>query len=390
MKTKWQLSMAIALILLFVNSVISCSIPASIDASQLVIEVDENGLSINKNRFNTDSTLDDYIKVLGNPSRVTELMNTIHTYDDVGIRLYQPPDTNKVISVGIDFSNRSYQFWPKHTFEGVLTIGPLSIDSSFPSDSLRSIPGLTLEDLGFEVYRGTLGSIILIFDYRESRQRLDSLAISFSESSRESTTPAEPTPLEEGWVRIVIEDVGSIDYPTDFLELQSEEYRDVAKESYQILELGKSDFTLQQVGLNDLLPSAFDEYRRVVFRTVYMNPGEEVLRANEKYTMSREELAELENQLIDGLLQEYKTLKTIGLENKLVESISLKIMEINGMFPMVHTYKRQLNDNPVVLVQTYVFQNYDRIHNLSFSCRVVDEEECRDVYEKILYSFRLR
>ena len=68
---------------------------------------------------------------------------------------------------------------------------------------------------------------------------------------------------------------------------------------------------------------------------------------------------------------------------------TLEIKEVNGMYPLVHTYKRQLNDNPVVLVQNYMFQNYDMIHYLVFSYRVEDEEECKDIYEKILASFRL-
>jgi len=379
----------IPLVLVLVLGLIlsGCAKPAP---APLVVEVDENGLSINKNAFNMDSTLDDYIRVLGFPPRVTELMNTIYTYDDVGIRLYQPPDTNRIISVGIDFSNLSYQFSPRHTFRGVLIVSQLSIEPTLHSDSLNSIPNLIVEDLEFGVYRGTLGSIILHFDYRESRQRLDSLAISFSESSSESTTPSEPTPIEQGWARIIIKDVGSIDYPTDFLELQSGEYRGGIEEFYQIMELSTSDFTLQQLGLNELKPSALDEYRRVVFQTSFLNLGEEVFKANEKYTLSREELAEFENALIDQLLQGFKMGKNRGWENKLVESVSLEIKEVNGMFPMVHTYKRQLDDNPVVLVKTYLFWNYDRIHSLAFSCRVVDEEECQDIYKKILDSFRLQ
>ena len=165
----------------------------------------------------------------------------------------------------------------------------------------------------------------------------------------------------------------------------------MAKETYQIFRLGKSDFTLQQVGLNDLLPSALDEYRRVMLRTLYLNPGEEVFRVNEKYTMSQAELAEFENQLKEQTLRDLEMLSaTMGQEHKLVESVSLEIKEVNGMFPFVYTYKRQLNDNPVVLVETYMFQNYDKIHHLSFSCRVMDKEECRDIYDKILDSFRLQ
>jgi len=202
-----------------------------------------------------------------------------------------------------------------------------------------------------------------------------------------STVVQEEQEIEEGWIRLRIEGVGSLDYPSNFLELQSEEYRDMA-EGYSEITV-KSDITLQQVGLNELLPSAFDKYRRVVFQTIDMNPGEEVFRAYEKYTMSQRELAELENQLIDELVRGFEMLKTMGQENKLIESISLEIEEVNGMFPLVHTYKRQLNDNPVVLVKAYSFWDYDRIHYLLFSYRVVDEEECREIYDRILNSFRL-
>lgn len=369
----------------------SSAAPIQTVTGDLVIEVNENGLSINNNRFDMDSTLDDYIKVLGNPSRVTELMNTIHTYDDAGIMLYHPPHSNEIISVSIDYTRGDYEFSPKHVFSGNLVIGGSIVQSTSSLDFLKSINTLTLEDSSFGVYRGHLGDTTLIFEYLESTDKLDGLAISFSKP----TTLAETTPtfeqtgqeLEKGWVRITIADVGSIDYPSNFLELQSGEYRDTATEFFQDLEIEQADFTLQQVGLNELKPSALNEYRRVLFVTDYLNPGEEVFRANEKYTLSQEELIEFRDELIDQLRQGFAETKTIDI--KIIDPGSLEIMEVNGMFPMVQTYKRQLNDNPVVLVKTYMFQNYDKIHYLSFSCRVIDEEECRDIYEKVLYSFRL-
>ncbi len=201
---------------------------------------------------------------------------------------------------------------------------------------------------------------------------------------------SEPPKIEDGWIRLNIKDIGSFEYPTDFLELQSGDYELAVEVFAQILELPITDFTLQQVGLNEFLPSAFDEYRRVIFLTFYLNPGDETFRAKEEYIMSQEELDELEQQLKDDLVQGFEMFKTVGSEMKLVESVSLEIKEVNGMFPLVHTYKRQLNDNPVVLVQVYMFPNYDREHYLSFSYRVIDEEESRDIYDKILDSFRLQ
>ncbi len=121
-----------------------------------------------------------------------------------------------------------------------------------------------------------------------------------------------------------------------------------------------------------------------------MNPGEEVFRANDKYTMSQEELADLNAVLLDGLRLEFAKQKTVGVDPKIIDFGSLEIMEINGMFPLVHNYKRQLNDNPIVLVKAYIFWNYDKMHYFTFSYRVADEEECRDIYDKILDSFRLK
>jgi len=201
----------------------------------------------------------------------------------------------------------------------------------------------------------------------------------------------ETPPPEEGWIRLRIANVGSIDYPSDFLELQSGDYRELVEEFYLVYEIPSSDFTLQQVGLNELKLSAFEEYRRVLLQTVYLNPGEEVFRANEKYTMSQQELAEIKDELITNLNQEYAWQSSIGAGNiRIIDPGTLEIVEVNGMFPLVWTYKRQLDDNPVVLVEEYVFFNYDKTHHLTFAYRVQDEEECGDIFEKILYSFRLQ
>jgi len=206
-----------------------------------------------------------------------------------------------------------------------------------------------------------------------------------------STPVAEPLPpLEQGWIRLTIADVGSIDYPSDFLELQSGDYREFAEDVAPTFEIPSSDFILQPVGLNELDLPAFEEYRRVVCDTYYLNRGEEVFRANERYTMSQQELAEMRDELISQASQEFDELSSMGAGNiRIIDPGTVEMMELNGMFPLVHTYKRQLDDNPVVQVKLYMFMNYDKIHYLAFSYRVQDAEECVDIFEKMLDSFRL-
>src|SRR3972149_7154075 len=217
----------------------------------------------------------------------------------------------------------------------------------------------------------------------------DLLLMSFSQTPSQTLTPPieqRAQDIEEGWIRLRIQDVGSIDYPSNFLDLQSDDYLNVAKETSPslaalVFQLGKSDFTLQQVGLNDLKPSAFEEYRRVILRTTYLNQGEEVYRANEKYTLSRQELTDFQNMVRDQIRQATATLNSAmgDGDNKVIDPGSVEIVEVNRMFPLVHTYTRQVGDNPVVLVKLYMFFNYDKIHSLSFSYRVQDEEECGDI-----------
>jgi predicted nucleic acid-binding Zn ribbon protein len=205
-----------------------------------------------------------------------------------------------------------------------------------------------------------------------------------------SSPVMEAPPLEEGWIRLRIADVGSIDYPPDFLELQSSDYREFVEDLVSVYEIPSSDFILQKVGLNELELSAFEEYRRVILETSYLNPGEEVFRANKKYTMTQQELAEIRDELVSDLSQEFDRQRIGGAgNNRIIDPSTLEITEVNGMFPLVWTYKRQLDDNPIVLAKVYIFMNYDRVHHLLFSCRVVDEEECRDIYENMLDSFRL-
>jgi len=208
---------------------------------------------------------------------------------------------------------------------------------------------------------------------------------------RSTPAPQLLSPPEEGWTRLRIAGVGSIDYPSGFLELQSGEYRQLAEIFGVVYEVPTSDFTLQQAGLNELEPSAFEEYRRVIFKSVNLSRGEEVPRANEKYTMSQEELAEMRDELTSGLSHEFDRLSSMGAGNTMIIGpVTLEIIEMHGMFPLVHSYRRQLDDNPVVQVVTYMFMDYDKIHYLTFSCRVRDAEECTDVFESMLETFRLR
>lgn len=225
-----------------------------------------------------------------------------------------------------------------------------------------------------------------------SGQAIESKPINNIESGNKNSfyTSVKIPFLEEGWARLEIKNIGSMDYPPDLLELQSGDYRKLAGEYFIKYEIPTSDFTLQQVGLNEQKSSAFEKYVRVMFKTFYLEPNEKTFRNTEKYNINKQALNRILSQAIKSTMQEYEREKKLGLgNNRIVDPGSIEIVEVNGMFPILWTYRRQLNDNPVVVVRNYFFFNYDKTHSLSFACRVKDQEQYEEIFRKILLSFRL-
>ncbi|MDR1346951.1 MAG: hypothetical protein LBJ63_00755 [Prevotellaceae bacterium] len=74
---------------------------------------------------------------------------------------------------------------------------------------------------------------------------------------------------------------------------------------------------------------------------------------------------------------------------KIIEWYHLKIEVINGMSCIHISYQRQLKDNAFVLVQTYIFHNYDRMHSLTLSYRLSEENYWKSDFTKILNNFRI-
>jgi len=93
-----------------------------------------------------------------------------------------------------------------------------------------------------------------------------------------------------------------------------------------------------------------------MFKTFYLEPNEKTFRNTEKYNINKQALNRILSQAIKSTMQEYEREQKLGLgNNRIVDPGSIEIVEVNEMFPILWTYKRQLNDNPVVLVRDYFF-----------------------------------
>ena len=194
-----------------------------------------------------------------------------------------------------------------------------------------------------------------------------------------------PLPLSmplDGWKRIYIDGIGTIDIPPT-LEIQSGLYSELIKALGMESEQGY-DIIIQPRGLNEFRPEAFQRYARIMIRTVIGDNNEfETLYFN---------IDDLRNSdVIEMDRISYSSIQSGLLEtgSRIVSWFPLEFKIINGMSCMRISYIRQLDDNPPVVVNIIAFQNVDRIHNLTLSYRQNEEDYWLNDFEIALNSFRI-
>jgi hypothetical protein len=183
--------------------------------------------------------------------------------------------------------------------------------------------------------------------------------------------------------------VGRIEIPA-CMEEQSGFYKKLnniyerAVEQKTGIEIADDKVVFQQKGLNNMEKSAFSGYARVIVETEMGDNGA-FNRLHARLYISPSEIVEIDKEIKNQILQLYQ-----GTTMKLIEWYGVSFVDVNGMKAMKISYLRQLNNQPYVLVNSYRFQNYDRLHTLTMSYRKQDEKAWKPLYKKILFSFYLR
>jgi len=147
------------------------------------IEIIEDGLSIDGKKLDRNSTLADYEKALGKADRVAALMNTIYTFDNLGIYLYQKKDKKVIYSVVFMLKDKpSSKFQPKKPFRTAMTIGRQKLGRNFPEASIKGLKGVTpIGEIGkFGATKASYGKDVrLFFEHSRDPTILDRLSISW-------------------------------------------------------------------------------------------------------------------------------------------------------------------------------------------------------------------
>lgn len=94
----------------------------------------------------------------------------------------------------------------------------------------------------------------------------------------------------------------------------------------------------------------------------------------ENISLNDEEIYELDLELKNNYLVSFNKASI-----SLVEWYPVVITSVNEMPALLISYKRKFNNEPIVFVKNYRFQDYDKIHSLTFSYRINE----KDIWENL-------
>ena len=92
------------------------------DPHPLRLTLSAGSLSLNGQVLALPGSVQQIVDVLGTPTRVSRLANTILTWDDLGIHVYVEPGSEQIKEIDVDFRKESFDFAPRNVFAGRLVI----------------------------------------------------------------------------------------------------------------------------------------------------------------------------------------------------------------------------------------------------------------------------
>ncbi|MFT6443346.1 MAG: hypothetical protein ACJASM_002906 [Salibacteraceae bacterium] len=220
------------------------------------------------------------------------------------------------------------------------------------------------------------GDFLTIFNNAKTKQLI------------EKPIPATLADPGKGWKRIEIADIGSIDLAPE-LEIQGGGFKEFNAKlrdkmgQYLTVDFIQPKLTLQPKGINEFNQQSLKKYIRIMVETVPGNEGE-FDKINEQIEISDNELSELNSEFKSQIIQSFQ-----GTTLKLIEWYPTEIVELNNMTAIRMSYKRQLKDQPHVMVEIFRIQNNDRMHSLTISYRENEKSLWGTIIERTKSSYRI-
>ncbi|MDP1561113.1 MAG: SHD1 domain-containing protein [Pirellulaceae bacterium] len=204
--------------------------------------------------------------------------------------------------------------------------------------------------------------------------------------SREVKAPATAQQL---WQEVAIPGIGKFAIPPT-MEIQGGLYSGVIgglrKGIFGPDELMKR-IVIQPQGLNDFKGKAQDTYARFIVE-VLRNSEESGLEQEHLRAFSPADLEEVDELLKQALIEQLEEgSKLLGKEASLLEWHSVSIARFNHIYALNHGYRRQLGDNPSVVVQEYLVPIDDILCKITVSYRESERSKWAADLENVISSF---
>jgi len=172
---------------LFILFWIALFIPAIVTAqsnSTPEVKIKKKNLSINNIPITPDWLLNDAKSALGSPDRVRDGYNITHTYDKIGIVLFELSSNKKgsgnISELQVHFYvSEPNEVTPKGTYQSIVKIDKLKASRSTDKETmLKKLSNWEKTDSYMEhSYRMSNGSIYIYFQFSKDEQMLEKISI---------------------------------------------------------------------------------------------------------------------------------------------------------------------------------------------------------------------
>ena|GEM_PF-6897423 len=145
------------------------------ESGKLQVKVEGKELSISGKKVSFPGHRQELIGLLGEPSRVLKKANTILVWDELGVFVHERPSDGPVFqfSVALGDLTKEFDFWPKKTFTGKLSLDGAAVTARATIDGInRAKKGNPLRPDEFLNFRSVLeedGASIVILKAKGGR-----------------------------------------------------------------------------------------------------------------------------------------------------------------------------------------------------------------------------
>ncbi len=140
--------------------------------------------------------------------------------------------------------------------------------------------------------------------------------------------------------------------------------------------------TFQQKGLNYQNPHAYNNYARILVRTEKIVDPQFSIDINKE--IEKSEFDDFKVQYFDAIKNELN-----NIENFSIQSETIRQVNLNGQNALELSYLRQLNENPVANVKSYLFRKDDILFSFTMSYRAKDSVIWKNDFAKVLNSLKI-